>query len=176
MTDHDERDDYDDERWGDQLAPTSVVRWPASAMWGFGVLQLILLQTWTAFVVVLLVISHFVDDDRTFADLWQTITRSELLWMSLAGWPFATAGTIAVIWGANSLRRFRHYWWTVTAACLTLFSVPIICLAPIQLPLGIWVLVVLARRDVRARFEAVARGTIPSPPGEALDARADRFP
>jgi hypothetical protein len=157
MTGHDERDDYDDEGWGDQLAPAPVVHWPASAMWGFGVLQLILLQTWTAFVVALLVISHFVDDDRTLAELWRTITSSELVWMSLVGWPLATACAVVVIRGANDLGRFRHYWWAVTAAFLTLFSAPVVCLAPIQLPLGVWVLVVLARRDVRARFETVAR-------------------
>ena len=164
MTGHDERNDYDDVRWdGHPLAPAAVARWPASAMWGFGVLQLILVQTWTAFVVAILVVTFFVDDDRTVDDVWRAITRNPSLWMSFVGWPLATGCAIVVIRGANSLRRFRHYWWAVTAGFLTLFAIPVLFLAPVQLPLGVWALAVLARRDVRARFEAVARGTINKP-------------
>ena len=92
----------------------------------------------------------------------------------MAGWPLAVAAPILVMRGAGDMRRFRRYWWAVTAGVLTLFAIPIIHLGVFQLPLGLWVLQVLARRDVRARFDAVARGTIPSAPTEASDARADR--
>jgi hypothetical protein len=160
VSDQDQRDDYDDDRLHCPLATPEVVRGPASAMWGFGLLQLLLWQTWFAFVICLLVVSHFVDADKTLADLWRTITRSELIWLTLAGWPLATACTIIAIYGANCLRRFRGYRWALTAAILTLASAPVICLLPIQVPLGIWVLIVVLRPDVRARFEAVARGTI----------------
>jgi hypothetical protein len=174
MTTHDERQDHDDERWdGHPLAPASVVRWPASAMWGFGLLQLILTQTWIAFLAAIMLVD-VVDNGRTLADVWKLVRKVPLLWLTLIGWPFATIGTILVMRGANELRRFGRYGLAITAAVLTMFAVPVVFLAVIQLPLGVWVLVLLARRDVRARFEAVARGTITPVPPEAPDARADQ--
>jgi hypothetical protein len=157
MSEHDEREDYDDERWGDQLAPASAVRWPASAMWACGVLQLLCAQVWVGFVVLLLVLIDLVDDDRTLGEVWEKVRREPALWGTFAVWPVATACAVLVIRGANDLRRFRRYWWAVVAAVLTVFSVPVLCLAVLQVPVGAWVLVVLARRDVRARFEVEAR-------------------
>jgi hypothetical protein len=153
----DPRDDYDAQLGRSPLASERVVRAAASALWGFGLLQLLLWQAWVAFVVLMLLMTHFVDGDKTLDDLWRTISGRPAVWLSLFGWPVATASTIAVIHGANGMRRFQRYGWAVTAAVLTLASIPVICLVPIQVPLGIWAIIVLLRRDVRARFEAVAR-------------------
>ena len=160
MTDHDERDDYDDERRDRPLAADHIVHWPASTMWAFGLLQLIFTQTIIGFLIVLTVVVNFVDGDETLADFWSHVTSNPELWLIPLGWLVATAWTAFVIWAANGMRRYRRYWFAVTAAVLTMFSVPFFYLAVIQLPIGLWVLIVLARRDVRARFEAVARGTI----------------
>jgi len=157
MIGHDERDDYDDERWDYQLPRTSVVRWPASAMWACGVVQLLGVQVWVGFVALLLVLVDLVDDDPALSDVWRKVCGEPALWGTFAAWPFATACALFVIRGANDLRRFRRYRWVVVAAVLTVFSVPVPCLAVLQVPVGVWVLLLLARRGVRARFEADAR-------------------
>lgn len=157
MTDHDERDDYDDEPGRGPLAAQHIVHWPSSAMWAFGLLQMIFAQMWIAFFATLLVITNFVDDDRTWSDVWDQLKDEEAVWMTLAGWPVATLCTLVVMRGANDLRHFRRYPWVVAGTVLTILAVPFFYLAVIQLPLGLWVLYLLLRRDVRARFEAVAR-------------------
>ena len=158
MSEYDERDDYDDEPRNRPLAPDHVMRWPASTMWAFGLLQLIFTQTIMTFLIVVTVVVNFVDGDKTLADFWAHVTSNPELWLGPLGWLLATAWTAFVIRAANGMRRYQRYWSAVTAAVLTMFSVPFFYLVVIQLPIGVWVLVVLARRDVRARFEAVARG------------------
>jgi len=159
MSEHDERENYDDIlEWGPP-APPHIVRLPAAIMWGVGLSQFLIVQMWLAILVGSLVFTHFVDDDKNLADAWDRVIRKPPLWGSFLGWPLATACTIIVMRGANDLKRFRRYHWVVVAATLTLLSVPIIFLGVVQVPLGIWLLWILLRRDVRARFEAVARGT-----------------
>jgi hypothetical protein len=159
MSDHDPRDDYDDELARGPLAPEHIVRWPASAMWAFGLLQLIFAQMWVALLATTIVLTNFVDDDKTVSEVWDRFKHTEAFWLTLAGWPVATFCTILVMRGGNDLRRFRRYPWVAAGTVLMMLAVPFFYLAVIQLPLGLWVLYFLLRRDVRARFEAVARGT-----------------
>jgi hypothetical protein len=157
MSEHDERDDYDDADWVDVLAAKHLVRWPGAAMWTFGVVQLILVQLWIAFIVTMWTLANFVDDDRTFAEAWRTVTNNRALWGSFVLWPIATICACAMIHGANGFRRYDRYSWAVVGAILLSLSVPCPCLLVAQLPFGIWSIVLLLRRDVRARFDAVAR-------------------
>lgn len=159
VSDHDQREDYDDHLGGDHLAADSLVRWPASAMWVLGLMQLIVVLVGTAFAVYLTV-ADALDDGRTVDEIWMAASRDEAFWFVLGAWPLAIACPIIVMRGANNLRQFRRYWWAVTAGILTLLALPFFYLGVFQLPLGLWALLLLARRDVRARFDAVARGTI----------------
>ena len=173
MSEHDEREDYDDEPWrGDRLAPDHVVRWPTSVMWGLGLMQLVFTQTFIVMMVAAEILVGFVDGGATLNDLWQDSDW----WRIPPGWLVLTGCNVFVIRTASEMRRFRHYWRVVSSTVLVMFAVPFIFLTVIQLPLGIWILVVLCRRDVRARFQAVARGTMIEAPPETPDARADRSP
>jgi hypothetical protein len=88
--------------------------------------------------------------------------------------PVALAGigiAIVVVRGSVAMRRFRRYPWAVAAAVLTVLSLPCVFALPFASPVGVWTLIVLRRPDVRARFAAVARGTMKAAPPEAPDAR-----
>jgi hypothetical protein len=174
VSDHDEREDYDDERWNRPLAPDHVVRLPATVMWAFGLLQLIFAQLILAFLITIKVFADFVDGDQTVAGFWAEFRGEPAYWLVPVGWLLATVWTVLVMRTANNMRRYRRYWAAVAATIMTMCSVPFMYLAVIQFPVGVWILAVLARSDVRARFESVARGTIPSAPPEEPDARANR--
>ena len=173
MTVHDERDDYDDEPRGRPLAPDHVVRWPANVMWGLGWLQLIFTQFFAVLLVTVEILVNFVDGGKTLADLWRDFEDLDSYYAPVA-WLLMTGCNIFVIRAGNDMRSFRRYWRVVVAAVMTTLAVPFVYFAVFQLPLGIWILVVIARRDVRARFEAVARVKMTMSPTEASNARPDR--
>jgi hypothetical protein len=160
MSGDDQRDDYDDEPDRGPLAPDHIVRWPAALMKLFAILHTILMQL-IALLFVLAVIAESLDD---FDGALREVFQPEMLLMTLA-WLLATACCAIEIRGASDLRRFRRYPWVVAGATITLLTMP---------PLGGWLIWLLLRRDVRARFEAVARGTITSTHPEPSDARIDR--
>ena len=157
MTEHDPRDDYDDILDMGPQAPASLVRWPASMMWVFGLLQFIITQLWIAFLITVIVFTHFVDDNKTLSEFWNSVKDASNFWLSVLVWPLASACTLLLMRAANELKRFRHYQLVVAGAILTVLSVPFIFLGVFQVPLGVWLIVLLLRRDVRAHFEAVAR-------------------
>src|SRR6185503_10066851 len=115
-----------------------------------------------------------IDSDQTWQQFWDDLQDQPAVCLVPIGWLLATAWTMFVMRAANAMRRYRRYWAAVAAAVMTMFSVPFVYLAVVQFPIAVWVLLVLSRRDVRARFEAVARGTMVSGHTEATDARADR--
>lgn len=170
MSEHDLREDYDDLHYQGPLARPEVVRWPASIMWVFGLLQLIIVQLWVGFLASILVMTHIVRDNKPWSEVWETATTEETFWISALAWPFLVAGPFVVIRAATHLRRFRRYPLVVAGVILTLLAFPFLYLAVLQLPLGIYLAILLLRRDVRARFEAVARGTITPTSPEASDA------
>jgi hypothetical protein len=174
VSDHDERDDYDDEPRGRPLAPEYAVLWPARLMWLCGHIQLVFVQI-VAFLYIAIAIALLaMDGDKEDLDgLWDAVQEPEF-WLMIGGWVAATIWTAAIVRAANDLRRFRRYQFVVTATVLVLIPIPFLLIGGVQIPSAVWTLLTLARRDVRARFEAVARGTIPSAPPEAPDARADR--
>jgi len=145
-------------------------------MWVFGVLQFIATQLWMALLISTIIVVEFVDGNQTLGGFWISVKDEWGFWLYLGAWPVATACAIIVTRAANDLKRFRHYQLVVAGAILTLLSVPCIFLGVIQVPLGVWLIALLLRRDVRARFEAVARGTIREAPPEDRDARTDSAP
>jgi hypothetical protein len=155
MSGHDQREDYQDFAESDSLAPAECVRWPASAMWILGFLQLIGTQVWISLPLGLLILGLLADG--SLAHAWQVILRVPFLWISFLSWPFATLISIVVMSGASCLAEFRRHTWVLIASSLTLLSMPILCLGAIQVPLGVWLICLILRPEVRARFEAVAR-------------------
>lgn len=162
MSEHDEREDYDDLHYTGPLARRGIAGWPGSLMWVFGVVQLIAVQLVLGAVAFLYILMGIVDDGKSVAEVGADVLDSGN-WVGFVAWPVLTAGPIIVIVAANNFRRFRRYQLVVAGAILTLLAFPFFYLAIFQLPLGIWLIVILLRRDVRARFEAVDRGAIPTP-------------
>ena len=86
-------------------------------------------------------------------------------------------GLVAIIWnlaivrGAGRMRACRNYRLAVTAAVLSFLPLPLYYCLPISAPVAVWAFITLLRRDVRARFAAVARDTMNPAPPEAPDAR-----
>jgi hypothetical protein len=173
MSEHDQRDDYDDEPERGRLASKGIVAWPASAMWVFGLMQCVFAQIFVAFWGYLFV-SEGLEEGKSLAEIIQQILAQEEAVVAIVCWPIATACTLVVMQGANNLRRFQRYPLVAIGAVLTFLSIPLIHLGVLGIPLAIWLMVLLIRRDVRARFEAVARGTIPTHSNEVPNARSDR--
>ena len=154
MSGHDPRDDYDDLRERGPLARLESVRWPADTMWCLGLLQFCVVQAWMVFVIFLITLAIM---GNSFAEMRDELIREPIFWVHVLGWPIATWAAVIVVRGGNDLRQFRRYPWVVGAAIITL-------------PLGVWFLAVLLRRDVRARFEAVARARVNASDNEASGA------
>lgn len=169
MSEHDEREDYDDEPWRGRPTPEQQVRTPATIIEVFGAVQLGF--SILGFVVAVVVIVWGVIDPPA-------VDAEDMTWYEalavLAACLFAIAWNWVVVRGAGRMRACRNYRLAVTATVLSFVPLPIYYCGPICAPVAVWALVVLARRDVRARFEAVARGKMMSGPTEASDARADR--
>jgi hypothetical protein len=152
MSEHDPREDYDDEPWKGRLAPDHVVRWPASAMWVFGLVQLIL--SLLGLVMIAVGVIWRAQDEP---DKWADHFLDEDFRVILAAGAFGTIANLVIMHGAAGMVRFRRYPWAVTASVLIVFSLPFVYFAMFTVPLGVWALIVLLRRDVRARFAANAR-------------------
>jgi hypothetical protein len=166
---HDEREDYDDEPLKSQLAPMHIVRRPATIMMICGILQLIAMQVFL--VMCRQQFSYFKWGDKTFGAFWNDITQDHSAMFLAGAWLLATAGSIVIIAGSRSLLQFRRYGLVFAAAILTVLSLPWFYLCVVQVPTGVIVIRLLRRPDVRARFAAVARGTMNASPPEAPDAR-----
>lgn len=168
MTDHDEREDYDDEPWR-RAKPEQQVRTPATIIEVFGAIQLGLSVLWFL-VAVVMIVWGAIDPAAVDADDWTWYEAAGLL--ALAG--LAAVWNWVVVLGGGRMRACRNYRLAVAAAVLSFLPWPLYYCLPVSAPVAVWALVVLARPDVRARFKAVARGTIPPAPPEEPDARADR--
>jgi hypothetical protein len=161
---HDERDDYDDEPWRRLVAPDQLRR-IANGLFIFGALQALAAicgSTAMAFSTV---------SAWTNGDIGK-YRPPESYWM----FAYCIVGGVTsaiVLRGASLMRRCLAYRYCLFAAVVALFPIPCYCLIFFNLALGISALRQLRRPDVRARFEAVARGTIVRGPAETPDARTD---
>jgi hypothetical protein len=149
---HDPRDDYDDEPSRGRTTPDRLVYWAGTAIWSLGLAQLATLRIGVYFELMRL--WERLDggppiqevEAEEFAAIFVLLAICSLL-------------VAAVIFGAARMRRFRNYGWAVAAAALNVFSIPLVPLALLTIPVSIWALVLLARADVRNRFEASRRAS-----------------
>ena len=148
MTGHDEREDYDDRPWKGQLAHPSVVRAPATALWVIGLVQFLCTLLGAPFGLLL-----FGPGAPDGPDDWAGVFRNQGFWNLVAICAAGVVSNLLIMRGANHMLGCRRYPWAVTSAVLTMLSVPCIYFAILTVPVGSWALVVLLRRDVRARFD-----------------------
>jgi hypothetical protein len=152
MTNHDERDDYDDEPWRGRRTPAQQIRTPATIMEVFGAIQLGL--SVLGFIVAVVVIGWGVIDPAAVDA--EDMTGYEAL-------AVLVASVLAVVWnwvivrGAGRMRAGRNYRLAVTAAALSFLPLPLYYCLPISAPVAVWALVILLRRDVRDHFATIAR-------------------
>jgi hypothetical protein len=138
VSEHDLRDDYDDEPWRKRWRPEDQLFLPATAILAFGIFQF----GWT--IVSLAIPEMFLPAEG-----------EPVLVFALSVLVVAWHGVI--VYGASGMRRFRRYPTAVIATVMSLMPCPFVPFALFSIPLGVWTMIVLCRRDVRARFEAVAR-------------------
>jgi len=168
VSDDDERDDYDDEPWRKRPDVAQWVHWPALFLGGFAVVQLLLSIAgclWLPGAMVWKWIDpEFYDDD---GPQWPEVIIGTLVFFC------CVALNAFVIIGVRRMAKFRSYRLVLWAVGLSFLPLPLVSCGMVSVPLSIWALVVLLNRDVRARFEAVARGTMIEAPPETPDARTD---
>ena len=157
MSEHDEREDYDDEPWRGRATPAHLLKLPADLMWSFGLFQLgvSLFGLFSAVVTG----SALILGPRPNSLDWLKIVS-----IYLAPGIVGLCVSIVVMRGSTAMRRGRQYTLAVWAACLTLTSLPCVGALPYTLPLGIWALILLRRPDVRAYFDRPVPLSPDSPP------------
>jgi hypothetical protein len=149
MSWHDPRDDYDDEPWKGRFSIERLLKPTTDVMWSFGVFQLAV-----SLLGILLVVGGLFErwtegPPVTWTDFWR-------------GLLLATIGAVGIVTslivmrGSHFMKRFDKYSIAIAAAILTIFSLPCIYAAPFGIPIGLWAVYILRRRDIRARFDAVA--------------------
>jgi len=169
MSEHDQREDYDDEPWRGRRTFEMVVKTPSDIMWSLGLFQLL-----AGFFTTLTAGWAFIE-----ASFGKSPPPSTSPWTFLVVSIFAILGIATsafILRGASNMKRFQRYDLAVIASLLTLSSLPCVFALPYSAVIGIWTLMVLRRHDVRARFDAGARGTMSPNAGDAANARLDRTP
>ena len=164
MSGHDERDDYDDQP--ERLSgPAETMWWAGQAIASFALIQLA-----PSILALVATLTIFVLAGANGGDSPPTLPFGDVSLVFGAA-VVSVAWNALVLRGAVGMPEFRGYRRAVLSAVLVVPAVPVVGLAVVTLPLGVWVLIVLLRPEVRARFDAVARGTITGAPPEAPDAR-----
>jgi hypothetical protein len=152
VTDHDERDDYNDEPWRRRPDPAARIRWPALLLCTFGMIQLgfsIVTCIWLpAALIWNWIDSEFFDND---GPQWPEVLVGTLLPACCI-----CQNTVIVI-GTRRLSRFRSYRLALWAVILSFLPLPVFYCGLATIPLSVWALVDMRNRDVGARFDAVAR-------------------
>ena len=165
MSDHDPREDYDDEPWRGRAVKGRLINVPADLMWSCGWMQ-IAVSLYAVFSAVV-----------TTVPALSGPPAGGVRWLpSLLFLVVGLVGLLVnglVVRGAKAMRRGADYPRAVLAACLTVTSVPCIASFPYTVPIGIWALIVLNRPDVRAWFRA-NRVAADGPPPELRRFPTDR--
>lgn len=163
MSEYDERDDYDDEPWRRRRDAAEMVRSPAAFMSAIGMIQLAFSILGLSASLVGFVWNLIEPDD--FQDEWA--------WLEILIAIFVSAICVVLNWfivrAVARFRAFKSYRIVVVGTILFLFSVPFYYCGLLSFPVGIWALVVLSNAEVRARFEAVARGEMSQAKDHAKD-------
>lgn len=161
MSEHDQREDYDDEPWKRRTDVAATVRTPAAIMSALGLVQLALsIVGWVASVALFvwnLIDPNYFDDDEAWLGILFGIVVSAIC--IVLNW--------LIVRAAARFRNFRNYRLVVAATVLFIFSVPLYYCVGVTLPVGVWALIVLFNPDVRARFKAVAKSKLNGSDNEA---------
>ncbi|MBO0701181.1 MAG: hypothetical protein J2P46_22480, partial [Zavarzinella sp.] len=147
MSEHDEREDYDDEP-SPRSSPEALVATIASHLQVYGAFQVVLglVGVWTAAKTVV---------EAANQDLSAEVIQRLLINGLFAATAFGSA--VVILMASHHIPQFRRYRLAVAAGVLTASSLPLVFCAVVTVPLGVWTLIVLRRPDVRAGFEAVVR-------------------
>jgi len=148
VSDHDEREDYDDDLRSPVRCPQQLRR-IATGLWLFAAVQLV-------FIVVLFillayaVVASWADKGVRASALW------DINWW-FAGLFLAGAWNALIVWGAGRMDRCHGYRCCVAVAGLSVLPIPCCLLALFTIPLGICALAELSSPEVRLAFERAAR-------------------
>jgi hypothetical protein len=150
MSEHDPRDDYDDEPWRGRDTPENVIKRSSDLLWTSGMFQMGVSSFGAA-----LPIGLFIERTIEGRPILKSDVKEGIILVAVA---LVGIGISAVVLrGAAAMRGYRLHSLAVAAGVLSMFSLPCLYAVPFSTPIGIWALILLHRPDVRARFEAVAR-------------------
>ena len=149
MTEHDEREDYDDEPWRRRATPQQLVRIPAIALEVLAAVQVAfaLLGCFTPAVIIIM--------DLALSDGPQALSWDEAVLVVLV-FGLCLTWNWVIVRGVGRMRRCRDYRMALTAAAMSILPLPFLYLGAVSIPVAIWAVVILRRRDVRAHVAAVA--------------------
>jgi hypothetical protein len=155
MSEHDVRDDYDDEPWRPRNGSQRFAKEIADIMWSFGMFHIGASMVCGGSLV-----------SAAIAQIRSATPAKPGFFPTIIGLTLASVSGIAVgvvvARGSRAMARSQNYVQANTAAILTLLSLPYVFTAPFTIPLGIMALAVLRRPEIRARFDAVARAAHPT--------------
>lgn len=143
MTEHDQREDYDDEPVPPGIAPEPL-RAFSNVLWALGLVQLVAAGIGLMFVVCSF-ISARVDGE------YAKYKPQDLYWM-LAMSGVGAAFNVVVMWGAAGMGRCYGYRRSAAAAVLSAFPLPCFYLGVATVPIGLLALYQLRKRRVRSLF------------------------
>jgi hypothetical protein len=152
VSEHDLRQDYDDEPQRPRSTAASVLRQASDLIRWCGQFQLTV-----SILGIMLILGTLVEswlNGRRLA-LWDEMAAYVVVPLSVAG---IVLTPIALI-GSTAMRKRTQYSLASAACAITILSLPCFVVAPFAIPLGIWGLMVLNRADVRESFECQAAQT-----------------
>src|SRR5688572_419749 len=113
MSDHDERDDYDDSPWRGRIARADLLDWSAKALWGCAFAQLVAIQIGTA-ILAWAVVNAADEEAVGFGDI------RPLACFLGSSWFLASTVQVLIMRLSGELRRFRRYRTSVVATLVTM--------------------------------------------------------
>jgi len=152
VSDHDERDDYDDEPWRRRARPQQLVRFPAAIIEILAAVQ-VAFSLLGCLAPAVFIVWGLVDPGGPEAMSWDEAV------LVTSGFGFCLTWNWIIVHGVGRMRRCRDYRLALTAALMSLVPLPFLYLGAVSIPVGIWTVAILGRRDVRAHFRATSRKT-----------------
>jgi hypothetical protein len=153
VNEHDPREDYDDEPWRRRATPRQLVRIPATTIEVLAAIQLAF-SLLGFFAPMVFIFWDLVDPQVPDSMSWDEAALVTLIFGLCLTWNWV------ILWGARQMRRCRNHRMALAAAAMSILSLPFLYLGAVSIPVAIWAVLILGRRDVRARFAAVARAAV----------------
>ena len=167
MSGHDPRLDYDDEVSQAPGLPNRFVKWTAMALIAAALMQLGISLIAAGFWLLPLLEKVFRQEGLNWKDIGENLG---IVAVTVVG---IITNSVALL-GSLQMWRLRHPRLAVTAAALVGIAIPFFPLSVLTMPLAVWAIRLLWSPDVRARFEAVTRSTIPPSPHKDTTTQDER--